>query len=465
MKTTRWTLRALIMAFTFSISVPVLGEESETFQYSRTIDVPDDVQEELCAVPLDSEIYAATRDGFPDLRVLDEAQRSVPFLIRKVSESRTKKIRTFWAATDPALKPLGDNGMEIRVTLKKDDPSPNGLQFITPLRNFEQQVQVFAISEGSEQQLVDGALIFDYAQFMDVRRPEVEFPTTTAREFRIVVDKLTSDQESQLLQLSRSLKGGSEQGRTEETTIERRPFRIDRIEFWREQTEEIPGVDADQTWPVSDLKVTQDPEHKQTLLEFTSRREPLTDFKIVTDSRNFSRRAEVQIDADSTIGSKWKTLTSATISQFQLQDFHEEHVTVHITETRRERYRVVIHNGDSPELPVKAIEATGCQYQLVFLNRPGLKAQLVYGSESATPPQHDTVALTTALAKHISPVAATLGVQSQAIAASQKPVDVKSLLNNPIALGAIIAVLVIALGWGLYQAGQRIDQMPHEDAK
>ncbi len=463
MKTTRWTVRALIVAFTFS--VPVLGEDSETFQFSRPIEIPGDVQEELCAVPLDSEIYAATRDGFPDLRVLDEAQRSVPFLIRKVSESRTKKVRAFWAATDPMLKPLGVNGMEIRVRLKEDDPSPSGLRFVTPLRNFEQQVRVFAVSEGVEHQLVDGALIFDYAQFMDVRRPEVEFPATTAREFRIVVDKLTSDQESQLLQLSRSLKGGTEQGRTEKTTIERRPFRIDRIEFWREQTEEIPGADVVQTWPVADLKVTQDPEQKQTVVEFTTRREPLTEFKIVTDSRNFSRRTEVQIEADSTIGSKWKNLTDATISQFQLQDFHEEHVTVAITETRRERFRVVIHNGDSPELPIKAIEATGCRYQLVFLNRPGSQPQLVYGSESAKPPQHDTVALTTALAKNISPVAATLGVQSQAIATSQKPVDVKSLLNNPVALGAIIAVLVAALGWGLYQASRRIDQMPHEDAK
>ena len=463
MKTTGWTVRVLLVVFTFS--VPVFGDESNTFQYSRPIEIPGDVQEELCAVPLDSDIYATTREGFPDLRVFTEAQRSVPFLIRNISASRTREVRRFWTATNPAFKPLNENGMEIRVTLKKEDPSPTGLRFVTPLHNFEQQVLVFAITEGAEHQLVDGTLIFDYAQFMDVRRTEVQFPATAAREFRIVVDKLTPEQESQLLELSRSLKGSSEEGRTEKTTIERRPFRIDRIEFWHDQTEEIRGSDVVQSWPVSALKVTQDSEQQQTMAEFTSRREPLTSLKIVTDGHNFSRRAEVQIEALSTSGSKWRTIAEATISQFQLRSFHEEQVTIDLPETRREHFRVVIHNGDSPELSIEAIEASGHQYQIVFLKQPNQSVRLAYGSESAEAPQHDTVALTTALAKDISPVTATLGAQSKTIAVSQESINVKHVLNNPIALGSIVAVLVAALGWGLYQASRRIDQMPNEDAK
>ena len=463
MKATRWISCFFVAAF--SVSVSAFAQEIGLFQYSRPIELQEKVQEELFAVPLDSDVCAATRDGFPDLRIFDTDHRLVPFLIRTVSERRTRKVRKSWTATNPVLKPLDENGMEIHISLAKEDPAPRGLRFLTPLRNFEQQVRVFAISDGAEMPLVDGALIFDYSQFMDVRRTDVDLPATEAREFRIMVDKLTSEQESQLLELSRSLKGGAEDGRTEKTTIQRRPFRIDRIEFWNEQAEEIFNVVVVQPWAVSDLKVTQDPEHKQTLAEFSSRREPLTALKVVTSSRNFSRRAEVQIETDSATGSKWKTIAEATISKFQLRDFHEEHVTIDLPETRHEHFRVVINNGDSPEIPIDSIEATGHRYEVVFLRQPDQIVQLAYGSESADSPEHDTVALTTALAKKIKPVAATLGVPSKILSAAQRPADIKRLLNNPFVLGAVIAVLVTVLGWGLYQASRRIDQMPRGDSE
>ena len=140
-------------------------------------------------------------------------------------------------------------------------------------------------------------------------------------------------------------------------------------------------------------------------------------------------------------------------------------MTIDLPETRHEHFRVVINNGDSPEIPIDSIEATGHRYEVVFLRQPDQIVQLAYGSESADSPEHDTVALTTALAKKIKPVAATLGVPSKILSAAQRPADIKRLLNNPFVLGAVIAVLVTVLGWGLYQASRRIDQMPRGDSE
>lgn len=445
-----------------SIHGPLNAEDpAYFFKYSRPFEIEETDPGELFAVALDSDVYAATRNGFPDVRLLDGEQRLVPFLIRSIAETRTRLVRKTWTAVNPELKPLDNNGMEIRLTLGKDDPVPDGLRFSTPMKNFEQQVRVFAIADGFEHTLVNGALIFDYSQLMDVRRTEVALPESDTREFRVVVNMLTPQQESELLELSRSLKGGTEEGRTEKTTILRRPFRIDRIEFWTEHSEEIPDANIVQPWAVSELQVTQDAKHKETHVEFKSRREPLTSLKIVSSGRNFSRRAEVQIQADL----KWETIAEATISNFQLGDIREEHVTIDVPETRHNSFRLVINNGDSPEIPVDAIEAVGTQYQLVFLRQPAQSVHMVYGSESAGVPQQDTAALSYALAKKVIPALTTLGVQSENSPAITRVVDTKSLLNNPVVLGAGVLVLVLALGWGLYNASRRIDQMPRVDGE
>jgi hypothetical protein len=335
------------------------------------------------------------------------------------------------------------------------------LRFFTPLKNFEQQVQVSAVRDGVEHSLVDAALIFDYSQYMDVRHTEIPLPENTDREFRIVVDTLTAEQESPLVELSRSVKGDAEEGRSERTVILRRPFRIDRLEFWTEHHEEISEAKIVRSWPVSGLKVTQDPGNKETHVEFDSRREPLTRLKLVSSGRNFSRRTEVQ----RLTRSDWEKIAEATVSVFHVGDFHEEQMTIEIPETRGEKFRLIVRNGDSPEIPIEGIEAVGTQHQLVFLRQPGQILHMVYGSDTAQVPEHDTAAVSYALARNLDPAAATLGAPSQNPAASPRPFVMKDILNNPFVLGTVVILLVTILGWGLYGASRRIDQMPRSDGE
>jgi len=461
------TQRSFVWILWTMLLSPAAGvaQEAAGFQFSRPILVESRDQEELFSVPFDSDVYASTRDGFPDLRVLDAENRIVPFLIRRIAETRIEKVRKFWKAHNPTLKPLDSNGLEIRIVLHPEDPSPAGLNFVTPLNNFEQQVQVFATTDGAESPLIEAALIFDYSQFMDVRRTAVALPSTTAREFRIVIDAVTSDQESQLLELTRSLRGENEDSRTEKTTIQRRPFRIDQIEFWTEQVIQAQPSNLVRSWPVTDLKVSEDEEQKQTLIEFSSRREPVTELSVLTSSRNFSRHAAVQVPVGSSGRSEnWSTIADATISQFQLRNVQEQHVKISLPETRQNRMRIVLDNRDSRTLSIEDVVAVGHQYEAVFLGKPEQKFRLIYGSETAEPLQQDLAALTMALAKDIRPVSATLGVQSaRSDAEIQQPMTIRDLLNNRLALGAVIGVLVLVLGWGLYQAARRIDQTPHQD--
>jgi|GEM_PF-2415154 len=112
--------------FAFLTPMPVVGaaDDAPSFQYLRPIETPVSEQDEVFAVSLDSDIYAATRDGFSDLRVLDAVGPPLPILIRPAAETRTTKVQKVWTAADPALKPIGDEGLEIRFTLRPKDPAP-----------------------------------------------------------------------------------------------------------------------------------------------------------------------------------------------------------------------------------------------------------------------------------------------------------------------------------------------------
>ncbi len=460
MKLMRWKI--CVLWIIVGLTGSGVAEEPALFRFSRPVVMEEVAQEELFAVPFDSDIYAATGDNFPDLRILSSDNQLIPFLIRHVRKSRTDKVVKSWIATNPALKPMESDGLEIRITLNKDDPSPLGVRFITPLKDFEQQVRIFATADGKESTLVDEALIFDYSKFMDVRRTEIAIPSTTSREFRIVIDALTANQESQLLELTRSHRNDAEEGRTEKITIQRRPFRIDRIEFWTEQAEQTRKAELVLPWPVTDFSVTLDSKLKQTLVTFDTHRQPVTAIKVVSSSRNFSRRAAVQVETHSGVESNWSTISETKISQFRIRDFQEQHMTISLPETRAGKFRLVVENRDNPALTIDSVEILGHQHEVVFVGPSGKSVRLVYGADSAQAPELDTATLTTALAKGITPVAATLGIQTEntASAAASKSLNAKNVLNNPLIVGSVIGVLVIVLGWGLFKASRKIDQMP-----
>ena len=232
------------------------ADEPTAYQWSRPIQFEADQRDELVSVPLESDVYRATQDGLSDVRILSSDQQFVPFLIRKQTVQRDRVERRRWKARDVDLKPLKEGALEIRVKLRKDDPQPEGLTLSTPLRNFEQRVQVF---EGEDTDpLVSDAVVYDYSQYMDVSRRDIRLPKNSARSFRIVVGALTAEQETQLLELTRQLRGGEEEERQERTTIKRRPFRIDRIDFFAHSVHRMVPQEASISRPVVEMKSETD---------------------------------------------------------------------------------------------------------------------------------------------------------------------------------------------------------------
>jgi hypothetical protein len=464
----RWTFVCILG---IAAQAPLAAASAEpNLRYAKAITTPALNTEELLAVILDSDVFAATQDGFADLRILDAGDRETAFILRPATETRAEKVRRIWSPRKPRIKLLENDGLEITLELVKDDPTPHGMRLLTPLTNFEQRVQVFTSSDSdSWTPLLEDGVIFDYSQFMDVRNDSLEFPAAAAdggdnsyRHFRILIDDVTKDQQSQLMELTRRLQGGDETNRSERVVVHRHPLRIDRIEFWRD--EEHQSVSGKRQIPYLTKSETAKElaDENQTIVTISARREPLTSLRLETSDRNFSRTARVEALRQRGQNSTWETLGSATVSRLDFRELKRESLDIAIPETRETNLRFVVENGDNAPLNISRIATRGPAYEVVFMGDPKASYRLAYGNATIEPPSYDTAAIAASLAANYKPLPAELGKQSvlSAEAPSVGEPVLARLLNSPIFLTLAIALLALALGIGLYRASRRLDNLP-----
>lgn len=434
-------------------------------RFSKPISLPEFAGEELVAVPLDSDIYAASGSDFSDLRIVTADKKEVAYVIRRVQAKRSRTERQAWIATDLQLKPLDDGGLEItfRSNLDRHPQPPQGIVFHSPLTNVEHHVKIEASTDGENwQTLVEDGLIFDYSQFMDVRNlaldlkvPEDEKPS----HYRVTIADVTQEQHSQLLELSRNVQGGAETDRTERTVINRQPFRIDRIELWHDKVVRDVSIDAEVEYPLELSKIETDDKVKQTYVYLTSDREPLTEINLETPDRNFSRNARIEIPVDAGAKRSWVMIATAPLSRLDFRTLKRESLKLNFSETRSEEYRVVIENRDSPPLEITDAKARGYIYQAVYLADAAGKYEINYGGILSAP-NYDTVVLDTSLKGDFKPLTATLGPQSvtEMLPEPAKPF-MERILNDTWLLSLLIGVLVLILAFGLYRATRNLDQL------
>ena len=442
---------------------PAAAEEPE-FRWSRSVEMPVIEENALVAIPLDSALFAATQPDLADVRLRDDRDRNVAFVIRSVPTTRRHTVRKTWTAKRRGAKPLESGGLEIFLDVDNDSPLPQGLRVISPLRNFEHQVRVDSSADGTHWEAGQPpTVIFDYSRFVDVRNVNVPIKAGEHRHFRLVIDDVTAEQASQLLELTRRLRGPDEVHRDETTTITRRPFRVDRIEFYRDVVESRTSGVETVAYKATDLQVSEDSKNKQTFVRFKTQREPLTSLTLVTDATNFSRAAHVQVPEAREKADAWRTIAAATLSRFSLNTIHQNDVSIEFPEQRQTQYRLVLENQDSPPLEIERVDLAGPAYELVFLGTPEQQLSLDYGSPEASAASYDTAAVRVSLAAGDVPKRAQLGTaRENAAALEPRPWRWSNLIGYPPVAIAGIILLTAILGWGLYQASRRLDSTPPE---
>ena len=412
----------------------------------------------ILGVRLDSDIYASTRENFPDVRVVDSNGQEVSYVLEKLTESEDSTLRRLVTAEVMSLHEAQDNQIEVILRLDKTAPAAGGFTVFTPLKNYEQKIRVFGSSNGRNWvPLVDDALIFDYSRYMDVSNNDIRLPVNSHRQFKVTIDNVTQEQNSPHRLLMRTFAGDTEAKRIETTVVNQHPFRISQLSFWHEVTTRQMKSTRKTAYPISMFQITEDAETKSTIIHIHTRREPLTKFTLLTDSRNFSRRAVVETPVIQGIRTKWNEVGRATIAAIDFRDFERQELTIKFPEQRQEKYRITIANEDNQPLTVTGITAEGNCYCAKFLVSGEEHYRVLYGSETAPPPKYDTATVLTSMQQKYQTIDAALGEETgNPVFDRTADFAFGGLLEHKFVLGGVILVMVVILGWILFGAGQQV---------
>jgi hypothetical protein len=454
----------LALIFWFGLSLTTQAADGKpALQFRKELDRGTATGEEVLAVLLDSDIYAATRDGYPDLRILDDRGTMVPYLLEPVAQRRTSQVRQPCASKVASLHVDEGKGLEIVLELDEKAPGATGATIRTPLADYERHIRVYGSRTGVDwAPLVSEGAIFDYSRFMDVRNRDVVLPANDYRQFKVVVENELDDRESPLRELIRGRGEGKKDEQVEITRVLRRPFRIDGVDLWRTiETDRASKVET-RPYPTAGLRVDSDAKQKVSRVEITSRREPLTRLSVSTASRNFSRPATVLIPVHQGTRTDWVEVGHGTLSLIQFRAFRRAELRVDFPEQRQKHYQLVIENADNPPLEISEVEAEGTGYRLVFLGTEGRTYRVEYGSDTVEPPKYDTAVVLGSMQKGFQPVIVNLGPQvaNPGYETLRGPLDI---LNSKVVLALAIVVMVLVLAWVLVRAGQRIKNLPPEE--
>jgi hypothetical protein len=453
---------ALILIVSFVVAAQAAGQEPH-FRFRKAIALDRSTREDIIAVTLDSDIYAGTRDGFPDIRLVDERDAIAPYLLEQVGKPKISQVRETCASKLLSLRVNEGKGLEIVVALNEKAPSVAGLTIQTPLTDYEHRIRIFGSRSGTDwSPLVTDGVIFDYSRFMDIRNRDIDLPANDFRQFKLVVEQELEDRQSPLRELIRSKQDAKKDTQVEITANLRTPFRIDRVELWRKVDKEMGTEPASFQYPPSGFKIEQDARNKVTKVDIQSRREPLTRISFASANRNFSRKARVLVPIVRGIETEWVEVARATVSSIQFRTFSRAELHVDFPEQRQDRYRIEIENADNPPLEITSVDSKGTGYRLVFLRSEVHTYRLEYGSEKARLPSYDTADVLASLKQGYSPFYVKLGPQTAnpAFRPERSPF---AFLNGSFFLTLAIGIMVVVLAWALFRAGERIGKLGEKE--
>jgi hypothetical protein len=230
-------------------------------------------------------------------------------------------------------------------------------------------------------------------------------------KFRLTIDKVTEAQESQVVELTRRLRGRMR------SIAKNASWSIANLSGSKDLSPNMRPSESSATTPLKtsySTKIVSQKEMKEegcTVLIVESLCEPLTSFQIQSEDDNFSRQMtiEKELANQGTDKREYQPVGQGRVSKIHLPGTELEQLEIGFPETSSQVYRLTIHNEESQPLRISSVTASGNTYQLFFLATPGEQYRLEYGGGKMEPPKFDTVAISTAVEKRIASIPAKLG--------------------------------------------------------
>ncbi|MGD9612406.1 MAG: DUF3999 family protein [Kiritimatiellia bacterium] len=365
------------------------------FAHVRDVSGPERRAVRLAAVRLDAALLAATRPGFPDLRVFDGEHREIPFLIEPLVAPQERVGRQPVAARIGEIRELAGNRFEVRCDLEPGAPAATAVEIRTPLRDFIRHVRVVGSADGQFWQPLAEAEIYDYSRFLNMRRTTVSLPANECRTFILEVTGVSAERAEPFVRLVEA--DGQDSARAAD--MRQTPFQIGGIGFW--QTAVAAATDAPilQEWPPAGVEMGKDRAARTTEFILDARRAPLTQVELESPVRDFNRLVTVLVPD----GERWRTVADGIVTRISVPEFATNDLVVRFPEQRVDRLRVVVQHADAPAVKFTGIRAFGPSVRLVWIAEPAARYRLAYGSDLVEADGGDAAPIRAALANGHEP--------------------------------------------------------------
>jgi len=343
------------------------------WQHEQSFDVsaPGLVKISLPVATLDT-----ARLALEDLRLYDDAGNELPFLIEHPTPASKmiQPAKSFQVSLQPNTT---------IITLETGLAQPiDGVTLETPAQNFIKAVRVeSATDDKSWRTITLGQPIFRQPNGAGILK--VSFSPTVAKRLRLVVD----DQRSQPV-----------------------PFTGARI-----QTADAGAAPAE-TQPATIVERDENPGETRLTLNLGAANLDVTSVKIDTDEPLFTRSVKLAAPQVSELGVFEQVIGQGVIYRVAIQGQPTlANLSVPLAkQVGSHELVLLIQNGDSPPLPITAVQVERRPVYLTFMTRAAGKIHLLSGNRFCAAPQYDLAAL---------------GANLKGVAVT--PVEFSTLADNP----------------------------------
>lgn len=360
------------------------------FAWIKPVDPVSGAPAELAKVLLDPEIYAVAALDYHDLRLADAEGQEQPWLIRPRTVNRRQVRPVAHSARMVHLRELPDNRLELTLKVEAAEGVLfSALRLHTGLRDFEKEVSIWAGPEGETwTPVAEGAVIYDYARFADVRCDRVDFPPQAGPWFKVEIATGQAVQEAPGWEATRQTRGADVPTETERRNFQRIPFRMDSAELIEMRETAWERKAATETRAVTNYTVASLDAESATAIEWPGGRLPVQGVELDFEDVNFVR--PVSVLARNADAAEWRPVAEATLHRIQIGRARDARLRVDFPgEHRWDEYRLLIRHQDNPPLTVRSVMLHLNQHELLFLPKTTSSYRLFYGGEGLPRPLYD----------------------------------------------------------------------------
>lgn len=360
--------------FIFMHGVPALCDvASKYWEFSKPVLVTDS-SKKAAAIPLDDQVYNASKPDLTDLRVLDAGGSECPYALftqREIKKDERQPSAVIAKDTTPTdsiitVEMKGTPGAYDRVLIV-----PEGNNFIRKITiegsddrkawniiRKDSLIYSFAFQTASHyfaQYTNEAYEGYGFGKYSE-EKLSVLFPEVRYKFVRVTVPH---DQDKEPVALK-----DLEIFSTKSTAGEEGIFRGKIIS-------KVPG---------------EDPKTIDTIVDLGSKNLGISSVNITAGRSNYFRRVEIYGSDDL---KEWKSAGSGVIFSIAVDQENEENSDIDVLGTGYRYLKIKVFNGDNKPIDINDVTAKALTRFIIIMPEAGAKYRLIYGNPSAKPASYD----------------------------------------------------------------------------